>query len=223
MSIVVTGIVTDVVNLIANPVASDDTPEEPWYWKREPSHWYAKQADFALSSLGSGPGSCLVIGSPLFEAKELAQAGWDVTYVDVRKPPATDGLKFIQGDAGALDFGSGFDCASSTCVLCHAGLGRYGDPMIERGDEAILKNVLRSLKVGGLFAVTFGPVFTFDVTVRYSRVHRVYSLPEARKMTTGFRIREEKILDTRVNDWVPGLNTDKILDINYLSMLLEKV
>ena len=158
----------------------------------------------------------------MFEAVELRDAGWDVTYIDVRKPPDM-GFSLIQGDASSMDLGvEVFDACSSTCVLCHAGLGRYGDDRVERGDVKILANIHRALKKGAKAAITFGPVYAFTETVRRGSTHRIYCLEDAEKIVGAFKILERKILDIRINGWVYDLNCHNRADANYLSMLLEK-
>ena len=209
--------------LIDHPTRNDCTPDETWNAVRDPSHHYFLQADFALSRLGAGPGECLVIGSPLFEALELGQAGWRVTYVDVRTPP----MGFpavVQGDAALLKFQPEFfDSASSGCVLCHAGMGRYGEPVVEDSDVKILQNIYRALKPGAKAAITFGPVAAISMVARDGNRHRIYNLPIAREMAgeAGFSILEEAILDISMLKWIDkpdGVSMGK----NYLSMLLRK-
>lgn len=203
-------------------MATDSTPDEPWTLTRPAAHWYNAQADWVSASLGRGPGCCLVIGSPLFEAQELSALGWDVLYVDVRAPPPVN-FPFITGDAAEVSFmPESFDAASSTCVLCHAGLGRYGDPVDARADVKILSNIHRALKPGGKAAITFGPVFRLNETVRFGRIHRVYARREVREMVKPMRILEERIFNMLKNAWVPDVNDENVIDCDYLSMLLEK-
>ena len=209
--------------LIDHPTRNDCTPDETWNAVRDPSHHYFLQADFALSRLGPGPGECLVIGSPLFEALELGVAGWRVTYADVRMPPMGFPV-VLQGDAGSMKFAPEFfDAASSSCVLCHAGMGRYGEPLVEDSDVKILVNIHQALKPGSKAAITFGPVAAISMVARDGNRHRIYNLPIAREMASeaGFSILEEAILDISTLKWIDkpdGVSMGK----NYLSMLLEK-
>ena len=181
-------------HMLFSASSNEHTPNEPWTDRRAKAHWYNASADFALRTLGAGPGMCLVIGSPLFEASELADAGWNVYYLDVRKPPILDSrLKFIQHDATAMPFpDASFDAVSTACVLCHAGMGRYDDPVIEDGDELILAEIKRVLKPGGAAAVTFGPVIDQEMMMRFGNMQRVYTLPEARRMVASAGLREER-------------------------------
>ena len=202
----------------------NSTPNEPWTMDRKhyPSHWYVQQADFALKRLKTG--RCLVVGSPIFEAMELISSGLIVTYFDVRDPKV-EGLPFVQGDATKMQFADeSFDCASSTCVLCHAGLGRYGDAQVEDGDELMLSEISRVLKKGGKLAVTFGPVSTHWTVARLENCQRVYSLDEATRMAiaSGFVVTEVDVLDTRDAVWIHNVSEDERVDRFYLSMLMEK-
>lgn len=210
----------------------DFTPDEPWYASREADHHYSFQADFALQGLGNGPGECLVIGSPLHEARELHEAGWTVTYADVRIPSNIPFIsRFFWGDASKIYFGKDvFDAASSTCVLCHAGLGRYGDPIVEEGDILILKNICRALKPGCRAAITFGSVMlqlkAGDYQIwRVGTAYRIYTVDACRSMAldSGFRILEEKIFDANRLRWrSKDESLDSVLGRDYLSMILQK-
>ena len=192
--------------------------------QREAGHHYCKQVDFALHGIGPGPGRLLMVGSPLFELIEFSQAGWEVTFVDVRKPPQMEGFLLVQADASRSAFEpESFAAASTTCVLCHAGMGRYGDPIMAEADVLILKNIARALKPGARAAVTFGPVAAISGIVRIDNCHRVYNLPIAQGMAAdaGFRILKEAILNTASGEW-NGPPSSQFLGRDYLSMLLEK-
>ena len=166
----------------------DDTKTELWMVKRETGHWYEASADFAHKGLGRGPGRCLVIGSPLFEALELIQDRWRVTYVDVRSPPENYRrmFDFMQGDASEIKLPENFDSASSSCVLCHAGMGRYGDKVTEGADLKIMKNIHRSLKKGGKAAITVGCVAEVQETLEIGTGWRVWNLEGARVLMKDF-------------------------------------
>jgi len=165
------------------------TPNERW--SLEPAKHsppgrgvYDVFAEHAKLVLGIGNlRSCLVIGSAIFEAVDLIKQGWDVTYMDVRTPPLRNILHFIQCDATKMTVeDQSFDAVSSSCVLCHAGLGRYGDKIVENGDELMLKEIYRVMKPGALAAITFGPVASMSKMVRMGTCHRVYNPPEVRRM-----------------------------------------
>ena len=197
----------------------EDTRDEPWIMAREPGH-YSNFADFALEGLGMGPGQCLVVGSPLFEVFELQKNGWDVTYVDVRKPPVLR-FNFIQGDASEVVLPKDFDCVSSTCVLCHVGLGRYGDPILEGADARMMKNIHGALKKGGLAAICVGTVAAIEQTVEVGKAWRVWNLDGARALVKDFKILREKVYSIGTGAWKNG-KISKPLNDDYLCFLLKK-
>lgn len=225
-------------HILFSASSNEHTPDEPWTDRRSRAHWYNASADFALRGLGDGPGRCLVIGSPLFEASELADAGWAVTYLDVRKPTVMDArLWFVQHDATAMPFAdASFDAVSTSCVLCHAGMGRYDDPLVEDGDELILAEIARVLKRSGLAAVTFGPVIDQDMMLRFGNMQRVYTLSEARRMVANAGLFEERkeVLNAETGvmsaDHEPRRSIEVRADgsyqlgnVDYLSMMLRRI
>lgn len=150
------------------------TPTEALSLALEPGHRYEAACVAAFRYLGKGPGACLVVGSAPAEALALQAAGWTVTLVDVRPLPVLTGIVMQQADALALPFASAaFDVVSSTCVLCHAGLGRYGDPEGADGDRRMLGELARVVRPGGRLAVMAGPVSKRALTI--GTTHRVYS------------------------------------------------
>lgn len=199
------------------------TIDEPWTVQRPSNHWYAYQADYALEALGRGPGSLLVIGSPIFEAVELENAGWDVTYMDVRHPPLVK--HFLKGDVSIDGLpAETFDAVSSTCVLCHAGMGRYGDAFVDDGDFKSIHNIFSTLKKGGLAAITFGPVSCQEHQYRLGNMQRVFTIDSAKRIAlrAGFLIEDLKIRDLHRDIWVEDFEEPGKLDRHYLSMTLRK-
>lgn len=192
----------------------------PWQGKHpSKDHWYVASTNFAVEHLGKGKGSCLVIGSPLFEAFALERIGWEVTYLDIRKPPHGFS-RFIQADASSMPIpDSSFDAVSSACVLTHVGLGRYGDPIVKDGDEKMLCEVKRVMKPGAVGAITFGGVVDGDLPVRVGNFHRVYTIKEAQRMCemAGLEIQDLAIWSTKEKKWVDKPSTS--LDpLDYLSV-----
>lgn len=191
------------------------TPNEGWTLERPLSRrkTYAVAADFAVEYLGSGGGrSCLVIGSPIYEASLLGERGWDVTFLDVRDPPRHQIKKFIQSDASAMPIQSeSFDAISTTCVLAHIGLGRYGDPLTG-SDELAMGEMHRVLRPSGAAAVTFGNVTDGEGTIRIGTCHRIYTLESARLLASQFQIERESV-------WNSG---DTLEENDYISMGLRK-
>jgi len=225
-------------HMVLTSSSNNSTPDEPWTSTRSAAHWYNVSADFALRHLGAGSGSCLVIGSPLFEASELADAGWTVTYLDVRKPPVLDSrIAFVQHDASEMTFANAsFDAVSTSCVLCHAGMGRYGDPLVEDADEKVLREIARVLKPEGSAAVTFGPVIDAPMMLRLGDTQRIYTMAEARRLVAGAGLREcaAEVLDgdtgrmgadVRPRDAFRRLEEGRFIlgNLDYLSMLLRRI
>lgn len=204
------------------PFGQKFTPDEPWTLERPSNHWYGYQADYALEKLGFGPGNLLVIGSPLFEALEFEARGWDVTYMDVRKPPIQ--INYFAGDISTTSTEKTFDAVSSTCVLCHAGMGRYGDEVLDDGDLKSLKNIYASLRKGGRAALTFGPVSGNRDQYDLGNMQRVFTVDSAKRITlkAGFFIEDLKIRDLTEDLWVEDFKELGKLDRHYLSMTLRK-
>lgn len=209
--------------------ASNYTPHENWNAdaKLRQGHWYDASTQFAVKHLPDGDGrSCLVIGSPLFEAQALIDRGWDVTYLDIRVPPVHF-RKFIQCDASNMTLESeSFDALSSACVLTHVGLGRYGDPLVEHGDEKALAEMARVLKRGGRATITFGAVIDAPCMIRMGTTHRVYTLAEAERMlqAAGLSLVDLAVWNTAEKKWRSGEKpTSDLGRFDYLSTFVKKV
>jgi hypothetical protein len=198
------------------------TPKEPWRTSVSVNHWYVPCAQFAKEKLGSGRGSLLVIGSPIFEAREHAAAGWEVTYLDVRSPPATF-HKIIQACATNIPLpDNSFDAVTSNCVLTHAGLGRYGDPIVKNGDELMLAEIARLMKPATEAAITFGPVVSGQ-PVQFGNTHRIYTVEEAKRMCAqaGLEVRDIKIWGVARNEWVDTA-TEDAYNVDYICVAVAK-
>lgn len=171
------------------------TPDEPFMTERPAgAHIYAAACDWVCQHLRNGrAASCLVVGSTPFEANRLDVEGWTVTYVDARDVPqwSVNGHVY-KADAGDLPFAAAsFDALSSTCVLCHVGLGRYGDPVCAEGDTKALHEFHRVLKPGARAAVTWGPCLpALNRTITLGTVHRNYAIPDAlaKARAVGFKV-----------------------------------
>jgi hypothetical protein len=114
-------------------------------------------------------------------------------------------------------------------------MGRYGDAVLEDGDELILAEIKRVLKQGGLAAVTFGPVIDQPIMLRIGNMQRVYTLTEARRMVSKCDLKEERTEVLNVNTGVMSADQKprnaivirpdgsyELLNVDYLSMLLRK-
>lgn len=214
-------------NLIPNGpgVLSTFTPEEPWQVKRNGEHFYNACADFAIKELGDGNGrSCLVIGSPIFEALQLMGNGWQVTYLDVREPPVK--INYIYGDACAMPLADAtFDAVSTSCVICHVGLGRYGDPINHNGDMSMLLEIKRVLKPGGFCAINFGPAAECKHTRVLGTMHKVYAPEDINALVSavGLDVVKTAAWNTEGAKWREQgeLLTENLVKPDYLSMLLK--
>jgi SAM-dependent methyltransferase len=205
------------------------TPHELWSIERDhkSTHWYEASTVFAEKVLGDGAGrSCLVVGSPLFEAFALIDRGWKVTYLDIRKPPVKF-ERFVQCDACDMPFDdASFDAVSSACVLTHVGLGRYGDPIVENGDEKALAEMVRVMKPGAKAAITFGAVADADRMVRDGTAHRIYTVAEARRMiqSAGLILMEFAIWEAARKRWRNDGErpSQSVIELDYLSTFVGK-
>ncbi len=166
--------------------AGSDGATEPWALRPGDLPWYGAAAEFAVEALGPGQGRrCLVIGSPIFEAQALAELGWRITFVDIRRPPPTCPGEIWIADVMDLPFAdSCYDAVSSTCVLCHVGIGRYGDPVAGPGaDRRALAEIARVMKPGATAAIMFGPCIAgLAETIVLGRVHRIYGMEDPFEM-----------------------------------------
>lgn len=156
------------------------TPDEAWTFEPAPGSMYAVAQGWALTQLGRGDGQpLLVVGSPPAEVALLRDVAWAVTWLDWRPAPFVADVGRVQGDACALpgDWTGAFAAASSTCVWCHVGLGRYGDPVQPDGEAAFLREVRRVVRPGGRFVAMVGPMG--DQAHLVGTRHRVTTLGHA--------------------------------------------
>lgn len=201
--------------------------DEKWNASPREGHWYSASTEFSVTHLGAGNGrACLVVGSPIFEANAIAGLGWDVTYLDVRKPPVRP-WKFIQCDAMAMNLpDASFDAVNSSCVLTHAGTGRYGDGAnLDHGDEAMLDEIRRVMKPGAIAALTFGACADMERMVRMP-AHRIYTIAECKRM---LRVVELEILEMRIwgaltKEWLPegAIPTSSLGKPDYISFAVRR-
>lgn len=206
------------------------TPNETWTTALKPGHPYEAACQWAVETLGPGKGaSVLVLGSPPAEAEALRAAGWAVTYADWRKPPRIVGVKVRSGvNAMAVPFeDESFDALSSTCVLCHVGLGRYNDPIAEAGDIRMLDECRRVVKPGSLVALMAGPVWDGPAPVVQGITQRVTTVAECQMlaMGVGFEVQAVRLFRPTLFRWLDAREaiTDDPDRPDYLCLSLRAV
>ena len=197
---------------------------EPWMRDSRPGA-YRAGCDFAKETLGKGKGrKCLVIGSAIFEAFEIKEFGWDVTYLDIRDPDES-AFKVVVGDAQNIPLpDKSFDAVSTTCVINHAGTGRYGDGVdLERGDEIMLNEIARVLKPGCRAALSFGPCVNYKSTIRLGTIHRAYTVGEVERLLglTPFKVKEIRIWSDQNRKWIPEPVSSDPESPDYISVRVD--
>ena len=203
----------------------EKTPDEKWNIGNRTAHWYEYSTKFASEYLGIGDGrSCLVIGSPVYEAMVLRERGWDVLYMDIRNPPKEVG-KHIVMDATEITLpDESFDAVSTSCVLTHAGTGRYGDSTkYAHGDEIMLGHIARVMKPKAKAQITFGACYSGEKMVRLGKAHRIYTVNECERMLkeAGLSVVESKVWSFRTKTWTTEITPD-IYDPDYISYAVVK-
>lgn len=206
------------------------TPDEPWTLTVKPGHQYAAAMEFITGTLGDGFGRhVLVIGSPPAEAEALTTRGWRVTYVDWRVAPR--GLRVVQRLQGsALQLPCDpktFTALTSTCVLCHVGMGRYGDPMSPEGESRMLAECRRVLVPDGLAVLMVGPVYDGPCPLTIGTIHRVTTRAALCAMADARDFTVERLRTWRPNppQWLgrgAALTTD-VTTPDYLCAILRAV
>ena len=201
------------------------TPNEEITYQVRDHHPYQAAIHYATEHLGEGDGrTVLVVGSPPAEADALHALNWKVTLLDWR--PANHPA-WVQGDAMHMPFdAASFYAVTSTCVLCHVGLGRYGDPVEEHGDSKMLAEIDRVLAPGGRACLMPGPVITGEAAVIGGSVHRVTTLEAMAELTaTWFRTVGRKVFQASSRGWMPPedeITSDRDRP-DYLCLALERV
>jgi len=207
-----------------------NTPGERWCvdlsHKLYDGHFYRAGTDYARSVLGQGGGrKLLVVGAPLAEAFAHMRAGWDVLYADIRKPPGE--IPYKCADICELPFANdSFDAVTTNCVLTHAGLGRYGDPIVANGDDLAIYQLYRVLKPGCTAVVQFGAVIDAAAPITWGITHRIYTVGRAMEMAkeAGFVVKDLSIWSNRLKRWLEDdeLPSDNPNTHDYLSTTLVK-
>ena len=200
------------------PYPTPATLGEAWTPEAKPGA-YRAGCDFAREVLGVGRGSCLVIGSALFEAQELKDLGWEVTYLDLRDP-GKQSFKVVVADARDMQFADkSFDAVSTTCAITHIGTGRYGDRLdFDGGDEETLQQIARVLKLGGVGALSFGPCIKGDISIRLGLIHRAYAVSDVSRLLKPFEVEQIRIWSDVEMMWIAEPVSENPESPDYISV-----
>lgn len=150
------------------------------------------------------PRDALDIGSELFQVIAESVLATALTFVDIRRPLATAtdlGATCWIGSACALppEWTDRFDVVTSSCVLCHAGDGRYDDTFNPIGDRAMLAEMARVLAPGGRLLLMPGPMCSDPRPLLMYNEHRVYTFAWMREALArvGLRVTETAVYGRR--------------------------
>lgn len=131
-----------------------------------------------------------------------------VTMLDIRPFKYNiDGLNFIQ--ANAMDMhniaDNSMETVSGLCSFEHFGLGRYGDPIDYDGWRKALREIKRTLKVGGTFYFSVPVGKTEKLMFNAHRIFNPITIVE--EMTPDLALHEfSYIADWKINTCVKGDN-----------------
>ncbi|MBI3454368.1 MAG: class I SAM-dependent methyltransferase [Candidatus Rokubacteria bacterium] len=130
----------------------------------------------------------------------LASRGFRVIGIDVTPYPYRHpNLRAVCGDAMHLPFATGsFGAVLTVSVTEHIGLGHYGDPTAEHGDQAAVGEIARVLRPGGraIITVPFGRAMT-------DQYLRVYDAPRLRGLLVPLARLRVEYARSRDGLWMP--------------------
>lgn len=133
---------------------------------------------------------------------ELASRGMKVTGVDLRPNYISHpNLLFYQGNYFNIEFSdSYFDAIIAVSAVEHAGLGAYGEKIVEDADKYLLQSFFRQLKQGGQLIITV-PFGKSKITPKY----RIYDHNTLKGLLEGYLIDiEEYYLRHNYSEWLPS-------------------
>ena len=135
---------------------------------------------------------------------ELAHLGYKVWAVDQRTYPLTHpNLVFVRTDACATGLPPiFFDAAISLSTIEHIGIGFYGDPERERGDDAAMRELCRVLKPSGklILTVPFGrPCETWQ---------RVYDSGGLARLLANFHVEKSQFYRKHKETWIATVEAE---------------
>ena len=163
---------------------TETTPIEPIYFFQDT--WFARRV--AVQK----PASHVDVGSSVKSMGLVAQFV-PVTLVDIRPVEVElEGFSFKRGTILALPYADGEVASlSSLCVIEHIGLGRYGDPVDERGTEKAAAELGRVLARGGDLYVS---VPVDDACRVYFNAHRAFTRDYLLSLFPGLMLVEERYI-----------------------------
>ncbi|MBX3234843.1 MAG: class I SAM-dependent methyltransferase [Nitrospiraceae bacterium] len=135
----------------------------------------------------------------------LASRGYQVVGMDFNPYPyAHPGLRSIRGDIMQIPFADRtFSAVLAVSVIEHIGIGHYGEPEANVGDQVAVQEVARILKPGGkaLISVPYGRRLTNDWM-------RVYDQARLRKLIAPLSIERIEYAVSRAGLWMPSTEVD---------------
>ncbi len=156
---------------------------------------------FVFQNLDRATGPLLDVGScasglPI----ALASRGFTVVGLDVNPYPFRHPyFRGVRADAMRMPFATGaFAAVLAVSVVEHIGIGHYGDPLAERGDQATVREIARVLKPGGraLITVPFG-------IAQQSDFQRVYDPAGVRALLEPLAVLRVEYGWSRAGLWTP--------------------
>ena len=131
----------------------------------------------------------------------LASRGFGVVGMDFNPYPYRHpGLRALRGDIMKIPFAAGtFSAVLAVSVIEHIGIGHYGEPGANIGDQVAVREIARILKPGGKALIT----------VPYGRAHtndwmRVYDKPRLAQLTSALTVDQVEYAVSRTGLWMPA-------------------
>ena len=134
---------------------------------------------------------------------ELASLGYRVTGVDLRRYPYSHpNLQSLEGDVREARLSeASFDAVVAVSAIEHCGLSGYGEARFERGDHAVVAELCRVLRPGGLFLVTV----PYGEPGASTRGWRVYDAAGLADLLRPLRVREARYFrGVERRYWIPA-------------------
>lgn len=135
----------------------------------------------------------------------LASRGFRVVGMDFNPYPYRHpGLRALRADIMKIPFGEGtFSAVLAVSVIEHIGIGHYGEPEANIGDQVAVREIARILKPGGkaLITVPYGQAHTNDWM-------RVYDRLRLAQLTLGLKVDQVEYAVSRTGLWMPAMEQE---------------